>query len=335
MKKLSVIGCGAWGMALAVHLAGLGHGVTVWAHSEEAAAELKKQRSMPAAFPGVEFPEYIRYTNSYETAVTGMDLIVFAVASPFTRKTAEAVRPFLADGQKIVIVTKGIEEETLMTQTEILREVLPECRIAALSGPTHAEEVIRRMPTAIVAASKDTELAEYVQDIFMAPYFRVYTSDDELGVELGGSLKNVIALASGMIDGMGDAFGDNMKAAMMTRGIHEMRGLAIKMGAKEETLSGLSGIGDLIVTCMSMHSRNHRAGILIGQGKSCDEAMKEVGQVVEGYYSARSALGLARKYGASLPITEEVNRILFEGKSPRDAVVDLMLREKKPEMQFI
>ena len=334
MKKLAVIGCGAWGMALAVHLAGLGHDVTVWAHSDEAAAELKEKRAMPAAFPGVEFPPYIRYTHDYETAVTGKDLIVFAVASPFTRSTAEQVKPFIGKDQKVVIVTKGIEDETLFTQTEILRDGLPGCRIAALSGPTHAEEVIRKMPTAIVAASPDAELAEYIQDVFMAPYLRVYTSDDELGVELGGSLKNVIALASGMLDGMGDEFGDNMKAAMMTRGIHEMMGLALKMGAREETLAGLSGIGDLIVTCMSMHSRNHRAGILIGQGKSCEEAMKEVGQVVEGYYSAKSALGLAKKYGASLPITEEVSRILFEGKSPHDAVVDLMLRDKRPERGF-
>ncbi len=331
MRKVTVIGCGAWGMALASHLARLGHDVIVWCHSAEIAEQMRNERALPKVFPGITFPDYIRYTDDRKRAASERDLLVFAVASPFTRSTAKQFAPFIPEDQRIVTVTKGIEDETLMTQTQILRDVLPGRRIGALSGPTHAEEVIRSMPTAIVSASPDRELAEYVQDVFMAPYFRVYTSPDELGVELGGSLKNVIALASGMVDGMGDQFGDNCKAALMTRGIHEMKGLAIRMGAKDETLSGLSGIGDLIVTCMSRHSRNHRAGILIGQGMSCTDAMKAVGQVVEGYYSAKSALGLAKKYGASLPITEEVNRILFEGKRPKDALVDLMMRNRKSE----
>lgn len=334
MKKIAVIGCGAWGMALAVHLAGLGHNVIVWAHSGELAAKLTADKAMPEAFPDVVFPEYLRFTADMERAVKGRDLLVLAVASPFTRSTCEQMKPFMEEGAKIVVVTKGIEEESLKTQIEVVREVLTGCRAAALSGPTHAEEVIRKMPTAIVAASRDRELAEEVQDIFMSPYFRVYTSADELGVEIGGSLKNVIALASGIIDGLGSGFGDNVKAAMMTRGIHEMRGLAMRMGAREETLAGLSGIGDLIVTCMSMHSRNHRAGILIGQGASCEEAMKQVGQIVEGYYSAKAALALAQKYGASMPITEEVNHILFEGKDPREAVLDLMLRDRRAEHEF-
>ncbi|MDO4620190.1 MAG: NAD(P)H-dependent glycerol-3-phosphate dehydrogenase [Lachnospiraceae bacterium] len=332
MKKVTVIGCGAWGMALASHLAGLGHSVLVWAHDEGVRDSLRKERALPKVFPGITFPEYIRYTCDMEEAVTGRDLLVFAVASPFTRSTAERFAPYIADGQKIVSVTKGIEDKTLMTQTQILRSVLPNTRIAALSGPTHAEEVIRSKPTLIVAASPDRELAEYVQDLFIAPYFRVYTSPDELGVEIGGSLKNVIALAAGMIDGLGT--GDNSKAAIITRGMYEMRALAEKMGAMDETITGLSGIGDLIVTCMSVHSRNHRAGELIGQGLSVEEAMEQVGQVVEGYYSAKSAMGLAEKYGASLPITAEINRILFEGKSPQDALVDLMLRDRKMESVF-
>jgi glycerol-3-phosphate dehydrogenase (NAD(P)+) len=332
MIKTTVIGCGAWGLALANHLSGVGNDVLVWCHSEEAREELATTRRSKRAFPDVDLSALIRYTTDLEKAVTGRDLIVFSVASPFTRSTAKNFSPFIAKDQRIVTVTKGIEEKTLMTQAEILRQEIPQAKVSALSGPTHAEEVILHLPTTIVSASENKEDAEYVQDAFIGPAFRVYTSPDVLGVELGGSLKNVIALAAGMADGMG--YGDNAKAALITRGIHEISGLAIKMGASPETLSGLSGIGDLIVTCASMHSRNRRAGILIGQGKSADEAMQEVGQVVEGVYSAKAAMALAEKYHAPLPIIEEVNQVLFSGKDPREAVSDLMLRDRKMESRI-
>ncbi len=332
MIKATVIGCGAWGLAIAAHLSRVGNDVIVWCHSEEACQELQTTHKSMRAFPDVELPTLIRYTTDMEKAVRDRDLLVFSVASPFTRNTAKSFAPFVADGQRIVTVTKGIEEGSLKTQVEIIEDEIRQARVSALSGPTHAEEVILEMPTTIVSASKRRDDAEFIQDAFTGPAFRVYTSPDVLGVELGGSLKNVIALAAGMADGMG--YGDNAKAALITRGIHELSGLAVLMGAKEETLSGLSGTGDLIVTCASMHSRNRRAGILIGQGKSAEEAMKEVGQVVEGVYSAKAALALAKKYNAPLPIIEEVNAVLFDGKNPHEAVMDLMLRDRKMESRF-
>ena len=264
--------------------------------------------------------------------MNGAELIIFAVASPFTRKTAENFREVIGTGRRITVVTKGIEEETLMTQAEILEQVLPGNTVSALSGPTHAEEVVRGMPTTIVSASKSREMAEFVQDVFMSDVFRVYTSPDILGVELGGSLKNVIALAAGMADGLG--YGDNLKAAIITRGIHEMAGLAMQMGAKIQTMQGLSGIGDLIVTCASMHSRNRKAGILMGQGKTMEEATEEVGQVVEGIYSAKAALALSKKYQTPLPITEGVCRVLFEGIPAKEAFLSLMTRDRKIEWEF-
>ena len=243
MSKVAMIGCGAWGMALACHLSRSGHDVTVWCHSDEAAEKLTAERKMEAAFPGIQFPENIVFTHDAELAAKGRDLLVFSVASSFTRSTAKLFAPFVREGQKVVTVTKGIENETFKLQTEIIESEIPGITCAALSGPTHAEEVIRDMPTAIVAAASDRETAEFVQDIFISPFFRVYTSPDVRGVELGGSLKNVIALAAGMADGMG--FGDNCKAALMTRGIHEIAGTAVKLGADVRTLTGLSGIGDL------------------------------------------------------------------------------------------
>lgn len=331
--KITVIGCGAWGMAIASHLAKQGHSVTVWAHSEAEAERLTKEREMPNAFPGVRFPDGITFVNDRRAAAdAGEDLLVFAVASPFTRSTAESFKEAIGTGKRITIVTKGIEEETLMTQADILEDVLPGNTIGVLSGPTHAEEVILGMPTTIVSASKSRQLAEFVQDVFISAMLRVYTSPDVLGVELGGSLKNVIALAAGMADGLG--YGDNCKAALITRGIHEITKLAVRMGALPVTLQGLSGMGDLIVTCASMHSRNRRAGILIGQGKSMEEAMAEVGQVVEGVYSAKAAKALSQKYDTPLPIIEEVNRVLFEGESAEEAVRKLMMRDRKMESSF-
>lgn len=330
--KISVIGCGAWAMAIATHLVRNGHEVTVWAHSEEEASRLERERSIERAFPGILFPEEIRYTNARAEAVDSAELIIFAVASPFTRATARSFRDAIGTGRRVTVVTKGIEEESLMTQAEILENELPGNVIGALSGPTHAEEVVVGLPTTIVSASKSRAMAEFVQDVFMSGYFRVYTSPDILGVELGGSLKNVIALAAGMADGIG--YGDNCKAALITRGIHEISRLGVKMGAKKETLQGLSGMGDLIVTCASMHSRNRRAGILMGQGRTMEEAVKEVGQVVEGIYSAKAAIALAKKYDVQLPIAEQVNAILFGGQNAKQAVADLMLRDRKMEAEF-
>ncbi|MEG0369861.1 MAG: NAD(P)H-dependent glycerol-3-phosphate dehydrogenase, partial [Hungatella sp.] len=224
---------------------------------------------------------------------------------------------------------KGIEESTLMTLSEIIEEELPGANVAVLSGPSHAEEVSRGLPTTCVTGAKNRQTAEYIQTIFMSPVFRVYTSPDILGIELGGSLKNVVALAAGIADGLG--YGDNTKAALITRGITEIAKLGTRMGGKFETFCGLSGIGDLIVTCASMHSRNRRAGILIGQGASMEEAMQEVKMVVEGVYSAKAALALSKKYGISMPIIEQVNQVLFEGKPAAEAVKDLMMRDKTIE----
>ncbi len=329
MANIAVIGSGTWGTGLAKLLCNNGHTVKMWSPFKEEAESLTRTHIHPN-LPNVVLPEAMTFTSDMEDVLKDKDLIVMAVASPFTRSTALKMVPYVKPGQKIVTVTKGIEESTLLTQAEILEEIFPDAIIGALSGPTHAEEVIIGLPTTIISASYDRKMAEYVQSVFMNPVFRVYTSPDVLGVELGGSLKNVIALAAGMADGMG--YGDNVKAALITRGIHEIGGLAIRMGAKLQTLQGLSGIGDLIVTCASMHSRNRRAGIMIGQGKSMEEAMKEVGQVVEGVYSAKAALALAEKYDVELPITKAVNQVLFEGKTPQESVRELMRRSRKSEV---
>ena len=331
MADIAIIGSGTWGTGLARLLADNGHIVRMWCPFAEEAENLAKNREHPN-LPGVRLMERITFTADMEDAATAKDLIVMAVASPYTRPTAVKMAPFISEGQRIVTVTKGIEDETFKTQADILEEILPGAVIGALCGPSHAEEVIRGLPTTIVSASKDRKMAEYVQEIFMSPVFRVYTNPDILGVELGASLKNVIALAAGMADGMG--YGDNLKAALITRGIHEITRLAVKMGARPDTLNGLSGIGDLIVTCASMHSRNRQAGILIGKGASMEEAMREVGQVVEGVYSAKAAIGLSKKYGVELPIAEEVCEVLFSGKSPQMALSDLMRRERRMENQI-
>ena len=329
MANVSVIGAGSWGLALARRLCKNGHDVTVWSHREEGVRELREQHENRSKLPGVILPEEIQYTSSLEQAIVGKDLCVLAVPSVYTRSTAEQMKPFVTDGQIIVSVAKGIEESTLMIQTDIISQVLPQVNAAVLSGPSHAEEVGRGIPTTCVISGPKRETAEYLQGIFMSPVFRVYTTPDILGVELGGSLKNVIALAAGTADGLG--YGDNTKAALITRGIAEIARLGIKMGGIPETFYGLTGIGDLIVTCASVHSRNRKAGYLIGQGKSMQEAMDEVGMIVEGVYSAKAAIRLAQKYQVELPIIEQVNKILFEDKKAADALNDLMLRDPKTE----
>lgn len=320
MEKIGIIGSGTWGTAIAVLLRNNGHEVTLWSAIPAEIEEMAKTRTHKN-LPGVTLPEGIIYTADLEKAMKDKNLLVMAVPSVFVRSTAQKMKPFCKEGQLIVDVAKGIEENTLDTMTQIIKEELPMAETAVLSGPSHAEEVSRGLPTLCVAGSRKKNVAEYVQSTFISPVFRVYTSPDVLGIETGAALKNVVALAAGIADGLG--YGDNAKAALITRGMAEIARLGIAMGGKYQTYTGLSGIGDLIVTCASMHSRNRRAGILIGKGYTMEEAMKEVQMVVEGVYSAKAARSLAKKYNVSMPIVEEVNQVLFEGKPAKEAVADL------------
>ncbi len=329
MVRVSILGGGSWGIALAVLLHKNGHEITVWS-ALEAEIEMLKEKHEHKMLPGVRLSEDTVFTTDDREAVEGQDLLVMAVASSFTRSTAHRLSALVAPGQKILNVAKGIEEHTLMTLSEIIEQEIPQADVAVMSGPSHAEEVGRGIPTTIVVGAKSKETAEYIQNLFMNEAFRVYISPDILGMELGGALKNVVALAAGIADGLG--YGDNTKAALITRGLAEIARLGMAMGGKFETFCGLTGIGDLIVTCASMHSRNRRAGILIGQGKTCDEAMAEVQMVVEGVYSAKAAMELAEKYQVQLPIIEQVNKVLFENKSAAQAMKELMLRDKKLEV---
>lgn len=328
MANIGIIGAGSWGIALSYLLHNNGHQVTVWSALPQEVEELREKR-VHRTLPDLTLSEDMVFTGDLEAAMDQKDLLVTAVPSVYVRETAKKMRRFLREGQIVVNVAKGIEESTLMTLSQILEEELPGANVAVLSGPSHAEEVSRSLPTTCVAGAADKKTAEYIQSLFMSEVFRVYTSPDVLGIELGGALKNVIALAAGIADGLG--YGDNTKAALITRGIAEIARLGMAMGGKLETFCGLSGIGDLIVTCASMHSRNRRAGILIGKGYSMEEAMKEVKMVVEGVYSAKAALALARKYYMTMPIIEQVNQVLFEGKKASDAVWELMLRDPREE----
>ena len=330
MAKIGIIGAGSWGTALAVLLHNNGNEVTVWSILKEEIEMLEKEREHKDKLPGVKLPADMKFTTDIREAAEGKELLVLAVPSPFTRSTSKMLKDVVTEGQIIVNVAKGIEEATLMTLSEVIEEEVPQAEVAVLSGPSHAEEVGRGLPTTIVVGAKRKKTAEYIQNIFMSDVFRVYTSPDILGIELGAALKNVVALAAGIADGL--CYGDNTKAALITRGIAEISRLGVAMGGKQETFSGLSGMGDLIVTCASMHSRNRRAGILIGKGYTMEEAMKEVKMVVEGVYSAKAAMGLAKKYGVQLPIIEQVNAVLFEKKPAAEAVKELMLRDKKMEI---
>ena len=320
MAKISVLGSGSWGMALALLLHNNGHEVLLWSARPEDARKLREKRENPDRLPGVQIPEDIEILTDLERAIKSADVTVLAVASPYIRSTAHKMAPFIRKGQKIVNVAKGIEEKTLKTLSDVIEEEIPEGDVAVLSGPSHAEEVGKGIPTTCVVSARTRVTAEYLQSIFMSPVFRVYTTPDILGVELGGALKNVIALAAGTADGLG--YGDNTKAALITRGITEIARLGKKMGAQMETFYGLSGIGDLIVTCAS-------------QGCTMEQAMDKVQMVVEGVYSARAARELAEKYEVEMPIITEVNRVLFEGKPAAEAVMDLMLRDKKVETPML
>lgn len=329
MANVGVMGAGSWGTALALLLHSNGHQVTVWSINEEEVEMLSKEREHKSKLPGVKIPEDMVFTSDMETAIKEKDFLVLAVPSAFTRGTARNMKPFVKEGQIIVDVAKGIEEDTLMTLSQQIEEEIPQANVAVLSGPSHAEEVGIGLPTAVVIGAKTEETARYLQEMFMNHVFRVYISSDMLGMELGGALKNVIALAAGIADGMG--YGDNTKAALITRGIAEIARLGVKMGGAIESFTGLTGIGDLIVTCASVHSRNRKAGYLMGQGKTMEEAMAEVKMVVEGVYSAKAAAKLGKKYGVALPIVDKVNEVLFEGKDPKEAVDELMLRDSKAE----
>ena len=333
MAKISVLGAGSWGTALSLLLYNNGHSVRLWSALKDEVEMLNTKREHESKLPGVRLPEDIEITWDLESCLKDPDVAVLAVPSPFTRNTSAQMAPYVKKGQIIVNVAKGVEENTLMTLSEIISQEIPQADVCVLSGPSHAEEVGRGIPTTCVVSASERSMAEYLQGIFMSPVFRVYTTPDILGVELGGALKNVIALAAGAADGLG--YGDNTKAALITRGIAEIARLGTKMGARIETFYGLSGIGDLIVTCASVHSRNRKAGYLIGKGYTMNEAMDEVKMVVEGVYSAKAAKSLAEKFQVEMPIIEEVNKVLFADKKAADAVMDLMIRDKKVETPML
>ena len=333
MKKVSFLGAGSWGTALAVQCANNGHKVTIWSKIQSEIDMLRENREHKDRLPGVKLPDSIVIEDDLEKACTGQDIFVWSVASPYVRSTAQLAKPYIEDGQIIVNVGKGIEEGTLMTLCEVLEDELPMADVAVLSGPSHAEEVSRSMPTTVVVGAKSKKTAMFVQDVFMGNNFRVYTSPDMTGIELGGALKNVIALAAGILDGMG--LGDNTKAALMTRGILEISRLGEELGGKMETFFGLSGIGDLIVTCTSSHSRNHNCGYLLGKGKTLAEAKDEIRQVVEGVNCARAAMALANKYHVTMPIVEQINAILFENKSAEQAMKELLDRDRVSEYKTL
>ena len=333
MAKISVIGSGGWGIALAILLHKNGHNLTIWSFDKKEAEELKTTRENKTKLPNILLPEDIKVTDDLKEAVNDKDILILAVPSKAIRSVSKSLKDIIKDNQIIVNVAKGLEEDTLKTMTGIIEEELKEKnpQVAVLSGPSHAEEVGKGIPTTCVVSAHNKELTLYLQNIFMNPSFRVYTSPDMIGVEIGGALKNVIALAAGIADGLN--YGDNTKAALITRGIKEISTLGVAMGGEQSTFYGLTGLGDLIVTCASMHSRNRRAGILLGQGKTLDEAIKEVNMVVEGVYSAKSALMAAKKYNVEIPIIEQVNAVLFENKNAAEAVNELMIRDKKLEIQ--
>lgn len=327
--KITVLGSGGWGTALALLLLDNGNDVTLWSFDHKEAQVLRETRENPM-LKGVPLPDALAITTAFDT-VPDSELVVMATPSFAVRATARNVAPYLREETIVVSVAKGIEKDTAKRLTEIIEEeIAGKCPVVALSGPSHAEEVGRKVPTGCVAASKDMKAAEKVQDVFMNPRFRVYTNTDVTGVELGAALKNVLALCCGISDGMG--LGDNTKALLMTRGMTEMARLGVAMGGHKETFAGLSGMGDLIVTCTSMHSRNRRCGILIGQGKPVEEAIKEVGATVEGYFAALSAHQLAKKMGVEMPICASAYAVLYEGQPVELVVEQLMTRSKRREV---
>ena len=328
MADIAILGSGGWGMAMAVNQLQNGHTLTLWSPYEEEIEGLRKARGNARLLPGVVLPEQIGLTTDLSCAAKA-DICVIAVPSGAVRSVAAALRGVVS-APLIVSLAKGIENGSFMRMSEVILSELPGARVTVLSGPSHAEEVARGIPTLCVVASQKLEDACHIQDEMMNPTLRLYTSTDLAGVELGGAIKNVMALAVGMLDGMG--MGDNTKAALMTRGITEMMRLGVAFGGQPETFTGLTGIGDLIVTCASVHSRNRKAGYLIGQGRTMQQAMDEVQMIVEGVYSAKAGLTLSKKFGIETPIIQAVNQVLFENKNPKQAVDELMQRMKKDEL---
>ncbi len=331
MEKIGVLGGGSWGTALSILLSNKGKDVELWVKNEQQYEGIRKSRENSKYLPGIILPENLKVLNDLENVIYKKDIILLSVPTHAIRETLNSIKQIITKEQIIVNVAKGIEIDTLLRVSEIVGEILPDNKFVCLSGPSHAEEVARNIPTTIVSSSTDIIAAEHIQDVFMSANFRVYTNLDLVGVELGGALKNIIALGAGISDGLG--YGDNTKAALMTRGISEMARLGARMGASLDTFWGLSGIGDLIVTCTSMHSRNRRAGILIGEGRSTEEAIEEIGMVVEGIKTTKSAYKLSEKYNIDLPITGELYRVLYENSNIKESVPNLMGRDKKHEME--
>lgn len=325
--KIAVIGSGSWGTAMALHMSGSGNQVYMWSWIQEETDRLNRDRENKEFLPGISFPDNVICTHNMQECIEGAEVVITAVPSPATRTTAKEMSQYVTDGQKLVNISKGLEGELRLSQ--VYKSEIPQAEISVLSGPSHAEEVSRGIPTTVVVASDNEETAKYLQAIFSTDTFRVYTSDDVIGVELGGALKNVIALCAGISDGLG--YGDNTKAALITRGISELSRLGVAMGAKASTFAGLSGLGDLIVTGTSTLSRNHTAGELLGKGMKLDEVLKTVHMVVEGVNTATAAYELGKKYGVETPIIEQAYNVLYKNADPKDAVNTLMTRKHKSE----
>ncbi len=331
MARVSVLGSGSWGTAMAMCLANNGHSILLWSRKQETTEELKKTRVNKKYLPDTVLPENIEYTSDISSCAEA-DVIIVATPSHTIRQVCNSISPYIKDGQIIVSISKGFDSENYNRLSQVIKEEIPNCRVAAMSGPSHAEEVVKKLPTTNVVGCADMEVAKYIQKIFMSEHFRIYTTDDIVGVELGGSLKNVIALCAGISDGLG--YGDNTKAALMTRGMAEIIRLGLAMGAKYETFTGLSGIGDLIVTCTSMHSRNRRAGILIGQGRTPEQAQEEVKMVVEGVKTAKAVKFLSDKWNVEMPISNVAYEVLFEGMDVAESVPALMNRAMRSEREI-
>ncbi len=327
--NITILGSGGFGLALAIMADNAGHKVTVWSAFNDEIETIRRTGELKAKLPGVLVNKTIELTTDI-SCVKGKDIVILGIPSPFLRSVCEKAAPFMEKNTIVVNTAKGLESGSLKTMCQIAKESFPENHVAVLTGPSHAEEVARGLPTTIVTSSDSREVSYFIQSALSNQTFRVYVNDDEIGSEIGGTMKNIIALAAGVCDGLG--YGDNTKAALMTRGIYEIAKLGKAMGAQEETFNGLSGIGDLIVTCCSMHSRNRRAGILIGQGVDPEEAVRRVG-TVEGYVCTKNARELAKKMGIEMPITEELARILFDGAPAKDALKKLMGRPPKNETE--
>ncbi|WP_350342456.1 NAD(P)H-dependent glycerol-3-phosphate dehydrogenase [Proteinivorax tanatarense] len=334
MRKISILGAGGWGTALATSFAKNGRKVSLWTRTEESAKNLNKVRENIKYLPGAIIPANVEITSSIDKCIAESEIVVIVTPSSAVRVICEKIKNTIPKETIIVTASKGFEQNSLLRMSEVIQDVLGENHpVAVLSGPNHAEEVGKDIPTATVVAAKQKEVAEAVQDAFMGPKLRVYTNPDVVGVETGGALKNIIALGAGISDGL--EFGDNTKSALLTRGLTEIARLGVAMGGEKMTFAGLSGIGDLVATCTSQHSRNWRAGNLLGQGKSLEEILSETNMVVEGVKTAKSVNHLAEKYGVEMPISKQIYKVLFEDKDPKEAVTDLMLRGKTKEIEEV